>query len=271
MTRNRIPSDDVLDDASSAAVSGDDGSHVSRTRPAVDDDAAAEFRADLGEISPIGPHRTVESILVRELRSLIIEGKLRAGASLPYRELARQFNVSVTPVRIALRDLAKEGLVEIKPHGGVRVVSLSIEELEEVYAMRVGLESWLARRGAPNLSDLEFDRMETYFRDIEQSAHDLDRQAFLHSAWAHRSTCYRAAERPRLLDEVTLLFRRTARYNQLALFPQEQFNHSLAFAQDFREACSERDGVRAQHVIRGLLDKSLEHLTANLPDLLNLQ
>lgn len=220
-----------------------------------------------GPITPLGPDRTVEQMLVRELRALIVDGKLAPGARLTYRSLAEEFGVSITPVRIALRDLAKEGLVEARTQGGVRVAALSLEELEELYATRVGIESWLARRGAERLEDSDLRVMESHFRDVERAVATRDRPAFLHSAWAYRCTCYRKADRERLLEHVSLLFRRTTRYNELALFPQPRFDESLAHTREFGEACARRDGRGAQRAIRDLLDDSLAHLVEHLPSL----
>ena len=71
-------------------------------------------------ITPLG-HRTVEEALVKQLRDAIVTGSLTPGDRLVYRDLARRFGVSVTPVRIALRELSKEGLVEMRAHAGARV------------------------------------------------------------------------------------------------------------------------------------------------------
>lgn len=225
------------------------------------------FASQLSSINPLGPDRTVEQMLVRELRALIIAGKLAPGAHLPYRDLARQFSVSVTPVRIALLELAKEGIVEARPHGGVRVAAVSLEELEEIYAMRVGFESWLARLGAARLEDSDLAAMETHLKDAKRSVKAGDRHGFLNSAWAYRMAAYQAAGRDRLLEQVTLLFHRTARYNELALSPEDRFEDSLSYTKEFRNACVDRDGPRAQAAIRALLDRSLEHLVRQLPDL----
>jgi DNA-binding GntR family transcriptional regulator len=211
-------------------------------------------------ITPIGPDRTVEQMLVRELRTLIITGQLAPGTSLPYRAIARKFNVSVTPVRIAIRELAKEGLVEGRPHGGVRVASLSLEELEEVYATRIGLESWLARIGATQLTAEDMQVMDEQFPAVEHAVDVGNREAFVAAAWEYRCTCYRAADRPRLVELVDLLAKRSARYNRLAIFPEERLRGSFALTVEFREACRERDGQRAQEAIRDLLDRSLDYL-----------
>ena len=78
---------------------------------------------------------------------------------LRYRELADRFGVSVTPVRIALKELSSEGLVELRPHAGARVSQLSGEELEEVMLTRASIEPWLALKGAGRLTDADLEEL----------------------------------------------------------------------------------------------------------------
>jgi DNA-binding GntR family transcriptional regulator len=215
-------------------------------------------------VNPIGPHRTVEQLLVRELRESIIDGRLRPGVRLPYRELARQFNVSVTPVRIALRELSTEGLVELRPHGGATVAPLSFEELEEVFSMRVGLESWLARIGAAAMTDDDIALMQRKFVDLERAAKKRDHAAYLQGALDYRLVCYQAAGRPRLCQTLSQLFDRSARYTFLSIAKDYRFDQSLAFMKEFGEGCRRRDGEKAEKVIREALEWSLEYVSQNL-------
>jgi len=219
---------------------------------------------DLGMVTPLGPDRTVEQALARELRRAIIDGRLRPGVRLRYRELAEQFEVSVTPVRIALRELLQEGLVDMRPHEGARVTPLSVEELEEVYAARSGVEGWLARCGAPELTDADMRTMEQRLGGVESAAANGDLDAYLRSAWSHRSVCYQAARRQTLLEKADSLFQRSARYNWLTLRAEGALDEALALAHRMHDACAERDGERAMSIIRSALDETLEVLAGRL-------
>jgi DNA-binding GntR family transcriptional regulator len=213
--------------------------------------------ADFGSVAPLPEDRTVEQMLVRELRTSIIEGKLSPGARLPYRQLAEQFSVSVTPIRAALRELAKEGMVEVRPHGGAQVSPLSIEELEELYITRGGLEPWLARLGVERLADGDLELMETLLLQVRQAAHARDREKYLWTAWEYRSVSYRAAKRPRLLEITSILFKRSTRYSFLQIAEDERLDQSLAYTEKFAAACHARDSITAQSVLRQALEWSL--------------
>jgi DNA-binding GntR family transcriptional regulator len=214
--------------------------------------------------APLGPERTVEQMLVRELRNSILDGRLRPGVRLPYRELARQFTVSVTPVRIALRELSSEGLVEMRPHGGATVAPLSIDELEELFAIRTGVEPWLARLGAERVTAPDMEAMSAHMAEMEAGAAARDRRHYLEAAWAYRSTCYGAAGRPRLLQTASLLFRRSTRYMYLSIADEYRFEQSLASSRRLAEACRARDGRAAGQVVRESLEWSLEFLSQSL-------
>jgi len=223
--------------------------------------------AQLAAVRPLGPDRTVEQHLVRQLRESILKGTLSPGVRLPYRDLARQFGVSVTPVRVAVRDLAKEGLVELSPHGSARVAPLSVNALEELYATRTGIESWLARLGAERLTDAELALMETQSSVAERAVAALDEKTYLKSAWAFRLVCYRAADRPGLLETAETVFDHSARYNSFTLMTAERLEESFQSLQAFKLACDLRDGRLAQQTIQAALERTFEYLVEHLPEL----
>ena len=63
------------------------------------------------------------------------------------RDLAQRLGVSQTPVRVGLSALEREGLVEVGETGRALVSRLTREDLEEIYAARLGLEGLAARVG----------------------------------------------------------------------------------------------------------------------------
>lgn len=74
------------------------------------------------------------------LRTAIVTGGLRPQHTYSVPVLARQFGVSITPVREAILDLAKEGLVTIVKNKGFRVSEVSEAELDEITQLRTLLE-----------------------------------------------------------------------------------------------------------------------------------
>ncbi len=94
------------------------------------------------------PHRTKQQFVYRALRAAIIKCELPPSERLVIDELARRFEVSIIPVREALRLLQSEGLVVNVPHVGVTVAPVSRESILEVFTLLEGLEVVAARPAA---------------------------------------------------------------------------------------------------------------------------
>ena len=75
------------------------------------------------------------------LRECILDGTLTPGTKLSQVSLAKQLGISRTPLREVLRMLQEEGLVEIEPNQRTRVSGLDPQELDDVYASRILLET----------------------------------------------------------------------------------------------------------------------------------
>jgi DNA-binding GntR family transcriptional regulator len=216
-------------------------------------------------LTPLG-HRTVEEALVGELRDAIVTGSLRPGERLVYRDLARRFGVSVTPVRIALRELSKEGLVEMRAHAGARVSLLSTDELEEIFVIRMGIEGWLSQHGAERLSDERIARMAVLLEDVKQTEEADDRESYLTASWAFRVCCYEAAGKPRLLERAFALYDLSSRYHFLTIAEVSRFAHSRSIMEAFFAACQERDGAAAKRVMEDALQWTLSYLSADVAE-----
>src|ERR1700688_4025923 len=92
-------------------------------------------RVDLPEARQAIPH------VHAYLRECILDGTLSPGTKLSQVSLAQQLGVSRTPLREVLRMLQEEGLVEIEPNQRTRVAGLDPQELDDVYASRILLET----------------------------------------------------------------------------------------------------------------------------------
>lgn len=84
------------------------------------------------------------------LREAILSGEFSPGSALSQVRLAEQLGVSRTPLREALRLLEWEGLVDSETNRRVRVAGFSVADLEELYAMRVQLETLAVRINVPH-------------------------------------------------------------------------------------------------------------------------
>jgi len=106
-----------------------------------------------------GQHLTKQQFVYGLLRDAIIRCELPPGERLVIDDLARQFQVSIIPVREALRLLQSEGLVVSVAHTGTTVAPLSLASVHEIFAILEGLElvstrTAASRAGARDLAEL---------------------------------------------------------------------------------------------------------------------
>jgi DNA-binding GntR family transcriptional regulator len=90
--------------------------------------------------------------IARHLREAIIKGELTPGERVNETRLTRELALSRSPVREAIRILESEGLLTIEPHRGARVRPVSDHDLEEIFDVRLMIESHGLRRGLPQLT-----------------------------------------------------------------------------------------------------------------------
>lgn len=156
--------------------------------------------------------QTVAATVGERLRDLILTGRLAPGTVLRLAPLAASFGVSVMPVREALRNLESEGLVIVQPRRGARVAELSVEDAEEIYALRIALETLCARHATERLTPADIAELERLFGEMQDAERAGDLAAFIECDHAFHAYLYGVSERPRLVRMISELQDRSRRY-----------------------------------------------------------
>ena len=151
------------------------------------------------------------SAVYERLRTAILYGEIEAGATIPQAMLASDFGVGRTPLREALRMLQRDGLVISEPNRSVRVATLSGEDFEELYTMRIALEAVAIRITVPTLTSADFADLEGYMAQMEhyQKVGDNAGMRAPHRAF-HQLLV--AASGPRVSSEIADLSDHSERY-----------------------------------------------------------
>ncbi len=190
------------------------------------------------------------------IRSLVVTREFRPGDRLAEADLAARLDVSRTPVREALRQLAADGLVEHVPNKGARVVALSEHELEHVFELRARVEGTAASRAAAGATDAELDVLEDLARQIAthglpgpDQALDLvygcNAEFHLLLATASRSTVVAA--------NVRQLFHTAATVRTYQGFDEPSVRRSVAHHLEIVAALRARDGEWARSTMHSHL------------------
>jgi len=162
-------------------------------------------------------HRTLSAAIVEQLRRDILDGTYAAGEQLRQDALAATFQVSRIPVREALFQLEAEGLVRIEPHKGAIVSAFSLEEIDDVFDLRLLLEPRLLAQSAPLLTAADFAEL----RALDDAFHgaiaaqDVAQWGQLNARY--HLALYRHARQPRTLAIVTSLLQTSDRFTRLQM------------------------------------------------------
>jgi len=161
-------------------------------------------------VIPAGNTRQTAHEYVREvLRRAILNGELAGGARLVQAELAATLDVSTTPVREALRDLASEGLVRFDPHRGAVVTELDGEELGDIYEIRRILEPYAMREAAPHMTKhliAQLRKVHQRMIDDPHSASFVDLNRTFHMAMYEAGTSSRMLAIIRSLEDAAVMY-----------------------------------------------------------------
>lgn len=112
------------------------------------------------------------------LQRAIVEGELPQGSKISEPELARQHGVSRGSLREAMARLEARKLVERKPNLGARVVTLSYEQLIEIFQLREALEGMAARLAAQNMSEKEIEELQSLLNQHGEQIAEQHGQAY---------------------------------------------------------------------------------------------
>lgn len=211
----------------------------------------------MSQSSPTTSNQTIADAL----RDEILRGKLQGGQPLRQDEIAAQFGVSKIPVREALVQLKAEGLVNLYPNRGAFVSELSAAEADEIYVMRIALETAALARAIPSLTVAHLKHAEKVLDAIDQEE-NIAKWGELN--WEFHATLYAPASLPRLMDTIKTLHVNIARYLVLYLAGMAYQKKSQKEHRAILAACRNGDIEKAVTVLEGHLRGASEHLVAYL-------
>lgn len=153
------------------------GSKTAKAKRAAPGGSAA--RAGLPADAKIERGRPIPDQVYALLRRTIVTLRLPPGAAIVEKDITRQLGISRTPVRDALRLLAEEGLVEIKPQSGTFVALINRQQLEEGRLIRRALEIEGIKLAVANVTQERVDALYLLIDQQERAAGRGDHVAFI--------------------------------------------------------------------------------------------
>ena len=160
------------------------------------------------ETLPQVESRTKEEQVADFLREGIISGAFPRGSRLKQAEIAEQLQLSITPVREALKLLEAEGYVSGDSYRGARVVPFDESASEEVLELRLLLEARLTRATAEKVTAQDITELRALADEFEQAFNRGDRAAARGVNYRFHRRMYSIAAMPQTLHFVQILWAR---------------------------------------------------------------
>lgn len=183
----------------------------------------------------------------------LTDGSLRPGERLAEERLAREIGVSRTPVREALRRLSAEGFVEFFPNQGGKVPFLSVDDVVEIFDLRVILESYAASLAAQKINPAQLEELNELCNKMEKavakrSANQLE-EISTNNRRFHR-ILIEAARGQRLSRILTQVIEMPLMLDTYNRFSTDDMNRSMRHHRELTVALTARDGDWAEAVMR---------------------
>ncbi len=158
---------------------------------------------------------TLTEQIVEIISDRIIRGQYAPNSPLIETELSKEFGVSRSPLREALRVLSEQGLVEISPGRGASVTPLNMELAWEYYDIRALLESECTRLTVATITDDQIADLRDRLAELRLAADAGDYPLLQDLNTAFHYKLYSFCPNHTLYELVQYMFRRTTRYSRL--------------------------------------------------------
>ncbi len=178
------------------------------------------------------------------LRKAILYGILPPGANLGERDIASILHVSRTPVREALQRLIQEGfIITNKSSKRMSVFQLDIKDIEDIYDIRVGLESIAARLAAERATDIDLLALEDILQMEYENKNDLKLQVELNAKF--HNTIAMATRNPKLKCLISIYHDLVQTVNYTSLRYKGRIDQALKEHEKIFNALRNRDAELA--------------------------
>lgn len=165
----------------------------------------------------VTPRERLRDQVAHHLRAALISGELRPGEVYSAPVLAEDFGISATPVREAMLDLAREGLVEPVRNKGFRVTEVNERDLDQYTEIRTLIEVPMIGRITRSASRAELEQLRPVADEIVRAARDHDLIGYLEADRRFHLSLLALGGNDRLVETVGDLRKRSRLYGLTTL------------------------------------------------------
>lgn len=190
--------------------------------------------------------RTLAAQVEERIRDAILKRQLKPGERIDQNKLADELQVSMAPIREAIKGLEAEGLVKIQPRRGAFVVEVSINDMNELYFTRQLIEGEAIYHAVPNLTEADFTELEQMILDMRHATAAGDIPGYIALNRQFHLRLYRSLENQCLLQVIQMLWDRSELYRYRYMFMTRDTNRIHQEHEAILEACRHRNAALAK-------------------------
>lgn len=143
-------------------------------------------------LRPIIREETTKDRVYREIKEAILTGKIPSDIIFTEARLSELLNTSRTPVREAVQDLLKEGLVVTIPRKGLQVKTITPIEKEQIQLLRTTIETTIIYKAAKVMSEVDINRMKSIYQKQLEARDENNTLRFLELDHAFHAVPFKA-------------------------------------------------------------------------------
>lgn len=197
--------------------------------------------------SPIEDSRRTLAAQVQErVREAILKQMLKPGDRIDQNKLADELQVSMAPVREALKGLEAEGLVTIQPRRGAFVVEVSISDMDDLYFTRQLIEGEAIYLAVPLLKDKDFAALQQMTDLMRASTEADDITTYISYNRLFHLHIYNALNNQHLLQVIQMLWERSELYRYRYMFMTRDHERIHLEHEAILDACRKGDQALAK-------------------------
>jgi DNA-binding GntR family transcriptional regulator len=204
--------------------------------------------------------KTKNVTVYRKLRQKILKGRLVPGQKLVMAELAKEFGLSETPVREAIRRLESDGFVQFTPHMGAVVTGIDEGQMVEIYLIRSELEALAARLARDHVTERDIEYLAKKNAEMEAAAREGNFESIGALNKEFHLRIYKAAPFPRLYRMICDLWETFQRWPSVFSYVPDRVLSSVEEHKLIIEALRNRDGELIDRLVKKQKERTMEAL-----------
>jgi DNA-binding GntR family transcriptional regulator len=186
----------------------------------------------------------------RELRDRIVTLRLTPGTVLREDDLMAELGIGRTPLREAVKRLALENLVAVRPRRGTYVTEVDVAEIIHITEVRAELEGYAAELAARRMDAAARSAAEALLEQIARLGRDDDHEGLMRLDRRIHSFVWEAAGNPYLRDTLERYFSLSLRVWYVVLDRVPGLGHAVHDQAELLRALADRDAQRARAITR---------------------